>query len=72
MRAVHIARLGLALGLALLASPAIAKTPVPKATLVPVTPASHPFGNGFFHCCFHAIVALGLGWLAGLQMPWIR
>lgn len=30
--------------LALLAAPAFAKTPVPKAELVPVTPSSHPFG----------------------------
>ncbi len=30
--------------IALIATPALAKTPVPKAVLVPVTAASHPFG----------------------------
>jgi hypothetical protein len=28
------------------------------------------FGNGFFHYSFYVLVTLGLGWLAGLAMPW--
>lgn len=27
-------------------------------------------GNGFFHYCFYLLLTLGLGWLAGLEMPW--
>ena len=27
-------------------------------------------GNGFFHYCFYVLVTLGLGYLAGLEMPW--
>lgn len=37
-------RLLLAVGVAMIAAPALAKTPVPKATLVPATAASYPFG----------------------------
>jgi hypothetical protein len=28
------------------------------------------FGSGFFHYCFYLAVTLGLGFLAGLAMPW--
>ena len=30
------------------------------------------FGNGFFHYCFYVLATLGLGFVAGLQMPWQR
>ena len=28
------------------------------------------FGNGFLLTCFYAALTIGLGWLAGLEMPW--